>query len=130
MNPTPIHDDDPTPDAVQGQDAAATDELRLMAELAIIHGGRHYFYDGYSYERLADAIAYAQLVRGQAHRHGPSSPIQFEAVGPLTASDRQLMLELSISFENGRFVFERFHYDRLADAASYARDHRPNGPRQ
>jgi hypothetical protein len=97
-----------------------------MAELAIIRGGRHYFYDGYSYDRPSDAIAYAQLVRGQPHRPGPSSPPQLESSESPTASDRQLMRELSISFENGRFVFDGFRYDRLADAASYARHRRPS----
>jgi hypothetical protein len=65
------------------------DEDRLMAELSIIRGGRHYFYDGYQYDRLADAITYAQLVRGQAGRPGPSSPTPVESVGLPTACDRQ-----------------------------------------
>lgn len=58
-----------------------------MAELSIIRGRRHYFYDGYQYDRLADAIAYAQLVRGQTGRPGPSSPTPVESVDLPTASD-------------------------------------------
>jgi hypothetical protein len=119
--PTPIPDDNPTQRAVQDARAPTADESRLMAELSIIRGGRHYFYDGYSYDRLSDAIAYAQLVRGQPHRPGPSSPAQLESSESPPAPDWQLMRELSISFENGRFVFEGFRYDRLADAANYAR---------
>jgi len=37
------------------------------------------------------------------------------------AADRQLMLELSISFENSCFVFGGLRYDRLFDAVNYAR---------
>jgi hypothetical protein len=117
--PIPIPNDS-TQSAARDPDAAAADECQLMAELSIIRDGRQYLYDGYCYDRLSDALAYAQLVRGQARPPGPSSPAQFESVGPLTASDRQLMLDLSISFENGRFVFEGYRYDRLSDAVSYA----------
>jgi hypothetical protein len=119
--PRPIPSDDSTQRAQQEVRAPTADETRLMAELSIIRGRRHYFYDGYSYDRLSDAIAYAQLVRGQPHPPGPSSPAQLESSESPTASDWQLMRELSISFEYGRFVFEGFRYDRLADAANYAR---------
>ena len=50
------------------QDAAEADELCLMAELSIIRGGHWYYYDGYRYERLSDAVAYAQLVQGRTRR--------------------------------------------------------------
>lgn len=117
----PIPNDDFS-HAVQAPAAAATEECQLLAELSIIRDGRQYLYDGYQYDRLADAIAYAQLVRGQARQSGPSSPAHVESVvDSPTASDRQLMTELSIAFENGRFVFEGYRYDRLIDAVSYAR---------
>lgn len=67
MITTPVPDGDRTRETVQSPDAAA-DERCLMAELAIIRGVRHYFYDGYSYDRLSDAVAYAQLVQGHTHR--------------------------------------------------------------
>ncbi|HET9449099.1 MAG TPA: hypothetical protein VFO35_22700 [Steroidobacteraceae bacterium] len=119
---TPVTSVDATPSAVQSSEMAAADERSLMAELSIVRGGLHYFYDGYRYDRLSDAVAYAQLVRGQPARHpSPASLMRFEAVEPLTESDRELMAELSITFENGRFVFGDFQYDRLIDAASYAR---------
>ena len=55
------------------QDAAEADERCLMAELSIIRGGRWYYYDGYRYERLSDAVAYAQLVQGRARRSSSSA---------------------------------------------------------
>jgi hypothetical protein len=116
VSPTPIPNDDSTQRAAQGADTAAAEECRLMAELWIIEGGGRYFYDGYSYDRLSDAIAYAQLIRGQPRRPGQCESIDFQ-----TASDLQLMKELSISYANGCFVFEGFRFDRLIDAANYAR---------
>ena len=62
----------PTPNGVSTQDAtrdqAEADERCLMAELSIIRGGHWYYYDGYRYERLSDAVAYAQLVQGRVRR--------------------------------------------------------------
>jgi hypothetical protein len=55
------------------QDAAEADERCLMAELSIIRGGHWYYYDGYRYERLSDAVAYAQLVQGRTRRSGASA---------------------------------------------------------
>jgi hypothetical protein len=123
VTPTSIPHDS-TQGAARGPSPAAADECQLMAELSIIRDGRQYLYDGYCYDRLSDAVAYAQLVRGQARLPGPSSPMQFEVVDSPTAFDRQLMTELSISFENGRFVFEDYRYDRLSDAVNYARHRR------
>lgn len=108
MIPTQIPNDHSTQLSSHGADAVTAHESRLMAELSIVRGGRHYFYDGYSYDRLSDAIAYAQLVRGQTRLPGSSSPASCESVGSPTASDLQLMKELSISFEAGRFLFEGF----------------------
>jgi hypothetical protein len=98
------------------------DSRRLMAEYSISHDGRHYQFAEYRYERLADAVAYARLV-GAPRAAGSDSPslMKVDAVEAPSAADRQLMLELSISFEHGSFVFAGFHYDRLVDAANYAR---------
>jgi hypothetical protein len=72
-----------------------------------------------------DAIAYTQLARGQPRLPGSSSPAHCESGGDsLTASDLQVMRELSISLEAGCFVFEGYQYDRLIDAANYARHRR------
>jgi hypothetical protein len=68
VTPTPIPNRDST------QDAKLADESCLMAELSIFRVGRHYFYDGYRYERLSDAVAYAQFVQGRAQRVGPRAP--------------------------------------------------------
>ena len=73
MIPTPVVNDYSTHEALQSSDAAEADERCLMAELSIIRGGHWYYYDGYRYERLSDAVAYAQLVQGRTRRSGPSA---------------------------------------------------------
>src|SRR6476620_2189203 len=55
------------------QDAAEADERCLLAELSIIRGGHWYYYDGYRYERLSDAVAYAQLMQGRMRRSSSSA---------------------------------------------------------
>ena len=66
--PPPISHDDQTKEAQQA------DECCLMAELSITRAGRHYFYDGYRYARLSDAVAYAQVAQGCAHGAHPAMP--------------------------------------------------------
>ena len=72
MIATPTPNGVATQGAVPDQDAAEADERCLMAELSIVRGGHCYYYDGYRYDRLSDAVAYAQLVQGRARRS--SSP--------------------------------------------------------
>ena len=71
MTPTLIPNHDST--RVSTRDAELADENCLMAELSIFRAGRHYFYDGFRFERLADAVAYAQLVQGHMRRAGPTT---------------------------------------------------------
>lgn len=122
MSSESIHPNDPT------APADAADGSRLMGELSIAHAGRYYHFRGHRYERLEDAVAYALLVGAQPSQQRDSAAIKrFDAVEPTNAVERQLMLELSISFENGCFVFEGYRYDRLIDAANYARHRRQVG---
>ena len=129
MTSASISDDDSSSAAAPSEAASALDSERQMTEFSIVRAGRYYYYEGYRYESLEDAIAYAQVVRSrQAHRPSPSSFGPTEANELPSASDRGLMAELAITFVNGRFVFDGFQYDRLIDAANYAhllRDSRP-----
>jgi hypothetical protein len=70
---TPTPNGVSTQGAVRDPAAAEADERCLMAELSIIRGGHWYYYDGYRYERLADAVAYAQLIQGRVRRSGSSA---------------------------------------------------------
>jgi hypothetical protein len=108
----------------QDGDAAEVERRRLTSELSLVEGGRYYHYC-YHDERLTDAVAYAQLLQSRASPKADTySRVRFDDIESPDASDRQLMTALDISFENGRYEFEGFHYDHLADAAGYARNRR------
>ena len=95
-----------------------------MAEFSILHQGRYYYFDRYRYERLADAVAYAQLMRTrQSQPVDTPSYVRFDTVESPDLADRQLMATLAISFENGVYLFEGFRYDHLIDAVNYACRH-------
>jgi hypothetical protein len=108
-------------------DAAREEQARLMATLGIHHEGRYYHFRGYRYTRLEDAVAYARLVGTRAARLLPEDNLPDRSFGdgvePPPAADTMLMQSLGVSFEAGRYVYEGFHYDRLADAVAYARLH-------
>lgn len=100
------------------------DRERLMAEFGIEYDGVDYGFHGYRYERLADAVAYARLLRshpGQEDAGGPTRRARIVAAP--TEADRALMASLGIGFEAGAFHFGGFRYDLLADAVNYARHH-------
>jgi hypothetical protein len=101
---------------------APRERERLMAEFSIAYDGRQYQYRGYRYDYLADAVNYAILQPSTASGSdapGPMAPAQ--AVEAPDESQRRLMAELAITFEDGVYHLRGYRYDRLADAVSYAR---------
>lgn len=46
-----------------------------MAELSITYSGRHYLYDRYRYDGLADALDYARLRRSRGAGNDGSVPV-------------------------------------------------------
>jgi hypothetical protein len=95
---------------------------RLMAEFSITYNGRHYQYARYRYDLLADALDYAKLQRSVL------APADLEAPATVAdeveipdASQRELMAELAISFQDGVYRLGDYRYERLADAVNYAR---------
>lgn len=93
----------------------------FLAPPAIYFEGGRYQYNGYHYDRLSDAVAYAQLMQSRALKDNEPGPfLCSRPVRAPTGEDRRLMASLAIRFEAGRYRFESFRYDRLADAADYA----------
>lgn len=92
------------------------------AELGIRYNGRSYEYRGYHYDRLADAVSYAKLDRARALAEPAiADPAPFEALHSPTSTERQLMRELDITFQDGIYRLGDYRYDRMADAIAYAR---------
>lgn len=118
----------PEPEAPAEPSNPTSDERRRsMSEFSIGYDGRRYRWGGYRYDRLADAVAYAGLMRSKQAQEGrtaslPRGHAAIDLPSPLPSqADRQLMAELSVSFEAGVYVSRGFRYDSLADAQSYAR---------
>ena len=110
---------------------AAGDRRRLMAEFAITYNGRYYFYDRYRYDRLDDALEYAKLQGSSLPRGGSSDgadpmPAPELIAGP-GESQRELMVDLAITFQDGIYRLGDYRYERLADAVDYARLRRLQG---
>lgn len=97
------------------------DDERRMVELGIGRDGPDYVYETYRYERLADAIAYAQLVRSRGLADVVPSPRPCRPLVPPSVADEALMASLGIQFDGRQFRFGSFRYDRLPDAVNYAR---------
>jgi len=104
----------------------APDPVSVMAELSIAYDGRHYQYDRYRYDRLADAVSYARLQRSRPPAgEGSASMPPAQLVQAPDESERHLMAALAITFRDGVYHLGAYRYDRLGDAVSYARRQRP-----
>jgi hypothetical protein len=86
------------------------------------YDGRRYEYNGYRYGRLADAIAYASLMRSRpTQEESGGTFMKRKAFAAPTDADRTLMATLAIDFDDGAYRFEGFRYDGLSDAVNYAK---------
>jgi hypothetical protein len=91
-----------------------------MAKLGIRHDGLRYLYNGYRYDRLADAVEYATLMRSRA-QPDPGGPFgQSQTFVPPTNEELSLMAMFAIEFDGSSYRFQGFRYDVLADAVAYA----------
>lgn len=98
------------------------DRQRIMSAFRIYYDGRYYRYNGYRYDRLGDAVAYAELMQSrQSTEVGPNPFTPGDTLPLPSASDRELMAAWFISFTAGVYAYREFRYDQLADAVNYAR---------
>ena len=108
----------------QGPGEVDENRRRLMSAFSIHHDGRSYRYNGYRYDRLAHAVAYAELMQSrQLVEIGPDPFTAGVTIAPPSASDSEVMAARHISFNAGTYTYREFHYDRLMDAVNYARMH-------
>ena len=100
----------------------------VMAEFSISYNGRHYQYERYRYDLLADAVDYAKAQRSvPAGADVDAPPPPPEQVEIPDTSQREMMASLDISFVEGVYHFGPYRYDRLSDAVNYARLRRASG---
>ena len=92
-----------------------------LLQLGIRRDGPRYVYNGYRYDRLADAVSYARLVRSRAQTD-PAGPFtQDSSFAPPTEAQRALMATHDIDFDGCAYRFNGFRYEVLSDAINYAK---------
>lgn len=100
---------------------SSPDSRRDMREYDVHHDGCAYEYNGYRYDRLEDALAYARLMRSRPLQPDPRGPYRLcRDLGAESETSRQRMASLGIELKDGRFHYRGFRYDRLAEAVDYA----------
>jgi hypothetical protein len=105
-----------------GPSSAQPEHERQTAEFGIGYDGLHYGYNGYRYDRLADAVAYASLMRSRPTQKDAGGPFkQVKTFAAPTDEERTLIASLAIEFANGAYRFDGFRYDGLSDAVNYAK---------
>lgn len=97
-----------------------TERERQMAQFHISHDGLRYYRNGYRYDRLEDAVAYAVLTGSQPGREDTGTFTQGKSFAWPTDAEEVLMVSLGIRFDHGTYRFESFRYDELSDAVNYA----------
>jgi hypothetical protein len=118
-----------TAEGAPPSEANSDDLERDMKELFVSFDGVQYVYDGFRYDRLSDAMAYARLMRSRAPEFDGSTtrPARRDHP-PLTEAERTAMRALGIERVGHSFHFESFRYDRLSDAVAYATHSRAVAP--
>ena len=96
-------------------------EKQHAQDLGISFNGTQFAYREFKYDKLPDAITYAEL---DAHRQGQQkdvspTPEWLDQTAP-SASDQELMRQYGITSEGWRYRYREYRYDRLADAINYA----------
>lgn len=90
------------------------------AAFGISFDGRAYHYQDYSYDRLADALAYATLDHARPGFHEAATQRRWKQwVGP-TPEERQQMAAHGIVYESSRYCYGPYRYDLLPAALDYA----------
>lgn len=92
------------------------------AALEVTFDGCHYHFRQYRYEHLDDALRYASAQHhAPGFRPDPAFQPQWLPEPAPDQAQQALMYELGIGFAAGRFSVGAYRYDRLDDAAAYAR---------
>jgi hypothetical protein len=101
---------------------APSEREREMAHFHVGYDGRRYHRNGYRYDRLDDAVAYARLIGSRPGRQDTVGAFtQGKTYAWPTDAEQALMVSLGIRFDDGAYRYESFRYDDLSDAVNYAR---------
>lgn len=94
------------------------------AACGVCFDGRAYHYQGYSYERLADALDYAKLDRARPGFSENFTPHRWRQWAAPTQEELLQMAVHGIVCEQGYYRYGPYRYDLLSAALAYAQ-HEP-----
>jgi len=100
---------------------ASGDEQREIARLGIQREGPDYGFDGYHYQELDDAVAYARIARSRTEGSEPGMRLRRPPIDAPTQDELAVMATHGIQFDGRGFRFAGFRYDRLIDAVRQSR---------
>jgi len=90
------------------------------AACGVSFDGRAYHYQQYSYDRLADALAYARLDRNRHGWHDGPAARHWKQWAEPTVDERLQMAAHGIVYERGQYCYGPYRYDALDAALAYA----------
>jgi len=102
---------------------ASPEERREIAQLGVCSDGPDYTFDGYHYEELDDAVAYARITQFRPTAGEADRGLRLQrarSAGP-TVGEREVMATQGVQFDGRVYRYAGFIYDRLADALNQAR---------
>lgn len=107
---------------------ASPEERREMAQLGVSCDGPDYAFDGYRYQEMDDAVAYARIAQSRPAAGEADRGLRVQrarSAGP-TVREREVMATHGVQFDGRVYRYAGFSYDRLVDAMNQAR--RMGGP--
>lgn len=101
------------------------DQRRKVAQFGIGFDGRYYRYRDYRYDRLSDALNYAELESSRPGWQASDGPSQWLQPHHPTEAEQALMAQLAVTFDGKYYLYEGYRYDRCIDAINYAKSKIP-----
>jgi len=102
---------------------SAADQDRAM-RMGVSFNGIQFIYRNFKYDRLSDACSYAESDIGREGKLPAAAAFSDWLPRPTpSSSDQALMQQFGIAFEDLRYKFRDYRYDRLEDAVNYACTH-------
>jgi hypothetical protein len=111
----------PTAEPIRDIPATIQDADTLMATFGITQAPGPYVYGGYRYDKLQDAVRYAQ-------RHQTASTVPLGRDSDDNRDAAMLMATFGITQAPGPYVYGGYRYDKLTDAVHAAQRHQTSRP--
>lgn len=103
---------------------SVADQSNAM-RLGISFNGIQFVYRDFKYDRLSDAVSYAELDVQRMHQILFTVPSEWQPRRVPSMTEQALMTQYGIVFERSCYKYKDYRYDSLVDAINYAQMNRP-----